>query len=186
VINFDIPYDTESYTHRIGRTGRAGRKGKALLFVTPREHRLLKDIERATQKPIKQIEPPSLKEMREMRDKALAQKVINIIEKSKKLKPYHETVENIMAQGDCAPQDVAAALAYLLQQSNPLSSEEIVTTEPESEKRRSRKPSRPRGKSFSFDKPRSRRKPSSGAAPRKSSGKRKSGPPKSGRPPRRK
>ena len=65
VINFDIPYDTESYIHRIGRTGRAGRTGKALLFITPREQRLLGDIERAVRKPIKQIPPPSLKQMTE-------------------------------------------------------------------------------------------------------------------------
>lgn len=50
VINYDIPHDTEAYIHRIGRTGRAGRTGKAVLFVTPREYRLLKDIERAIQK----------------------------------------------------------------------------------------------------------------------------------------
>ena len=48
VLNYDIPHDTESYVHRIGRTGRAGRSGTALLFVSPRERHLLKSIERAT------------------------------------------------------------------------------------------------------------------------------------------
>jgi len=138
VINFDIPHDTEAYIHRIGRTGRAGRKGKALLFVTPRENRLLNEIERAIHNPIKQIEPPSLKEMNEKRSKQLTEKVINIIAKSNKLKPYHEMVENIMEQADCAPKDISAALAYLIQQSNPLPSREIEAAEPENERRRNR------------------------------------------------
>ena len=48
VVNYDIPTDTESYVHRIGRTGRAGRSGDAISFVTPRERHLLKHIEKAT------------------------------------------------------------------------------------------------------------------------------------------
>ncbi len=52
VLNYDMPYDTEAYVHRIGRTGRAGRSGEAILFVTPREKRLLQTIERATRQPI--------------------------------------------------------------------------------------------------------------------------------------
>jgi ATP-dependent RNA helicase CsdA (EC 5.99.1.-) len=48
VINYDIPNDTEAYVHRIGRTGRAGRTGDAILFVAPRERHLLRAIERAT------------------------------------------------------------------------------------------------------------------------------------------
>ncbi|MEE9355837.1 MAG: DEAD/DEAH box helicase, partial [Methylococcaceae bacterium] len=59
VINFDIPHDTESYVHRIGRTGRAGREGDAILFVAPREKRMLATIERATKKKIDQMEMPS-------------------------------------------------------------------------------------------------------------------------------
>ena len=52
VINYDIPYDTEAYVHRIGRTGRAGRKGDAILFVAPRETRMLGAIEKATRQKI--------------------------------------------------------------------------------------------------------------------------------------
>jgi len=155
VINFDIPHDAEAYIHRIGRTGRAGRKGKALLFVTPREHRLLNDIERAIHKPIKQIEPPSLKEMREKRSKQLAEKVINIIEKSHKLEPYREMIDNIMEQASCDPKDIAAALAYLIQQSNPIPSQEIEAAEPEPERRR-RRSDRFKGKSS--DRTRSKKK----------------------------
>ncbi|MGI9247351.1 MAG: DEAD/DEAH box helicase, partial [Steroidobacteraceae bacterium] len=52
VVNYDVPYDTESYVHRIGRTGRAGRKGEAILFITPRERNMLRYIERATRQPL--------------------------------------------------------------------------------------------------------------------------------------
>ncbi len=59
VINYDIPYDSEAYVHRIGRTGRAGREGKAILFVSPRERRLLRTIEHATRQPIEKMSLPT-------------------------------------------------------------------------------------------------------------------------------
>jgi ATP-dependent RNA helicase DeaD len=59
VVNFDIPYDTESYVHRIGRTGRAGRTGDAILFVSPREKRLLANIEQATKQKVEEMQLPS-------------------------------------------------------------------------------------------------------------------------------
>ena len=59
VINYDIPHDTEAYVHRIGRTGRAGRKGDAILFVAPREQRMLQSIERATRQKIDLMQLPS-------------------------------------------------------------------------------------------------------------------------------
>ena len=59
VINFDVPYDTESYVHRIGRTGRAGRSGDAIIFITPREQSLLRNIERHTKQPITAMELPT-------------------------------------------------------------------------------------------------------------------------------
>ncbi|MCK4608016.1 MAG: DEAD/DEAH box helicase [Gammaproteobacteria bacterium] len=156
VINFDIPYDTESYIHRIGRTGRAGRKGKAILFITPREHRFLNDIKRAIHMPIKQIEPPSLKEMSEKRSKQFAEDIVNLIRKGNKLKPYHKMVEHIMEQENCTAEDIAAALAYLSQQSNPLPSHEIEAIEPEEE--------RPHNRFSRF-----KRKPSGGGRPGRSS-----------------
>ena len=59
VINYDIPFDSEAYVHRIGRTGRAGRSGEAILFLTPRERRFLGGLERAVGKPIEPMEVPS-------------------------------------------------------------------------------------------------------------------------------
>ena len=59
VINYDIPFDSEAYVHRIGRTGRAGRTGDAILFLTPRERRFLGGLERAVGKPIEQMDVPN-------------------------------------------------------------------------------------------------------------------------------
>jgi ATP-dependent RNA helicase DeaD len=129
VINFDIPSDIEAYTHRIGRTGRAGREGKALLFITPRELRLLKDIERAMPNAIKQIDPPSLQEMTEKRSQALSEKITNIITKSKKLTSYQAMVDDIEKNSGCEARDIAAAFAYMLQQANPLPAHELTSAE---------------------------------------------------------
>lgn len=132
VVNFDIPYDLEPYIHRIGRTGRAGRKGKALLIVTPRERRLLNDLERGLNQKIKKIEPPSLEEMTEKRSQQLSAQIIGLATKSKKIIPYQKMVADIMAQSECSAEDIAASLAYLLQQANPLPSEELTISEQES------------------------------------------------------
>jgi len=59
VVNYDIPFDSEAYVHRIGRTGRAGRTGDAILFVTPRERRFLGGLERAVGRPIEAMDIPS-------------------------------------------------------------------------------------------------------------------------------
>src|SRR5690606_178259 len=67
VVNYDIPTDTESYVHRIGRTGRAGRKGDAISFITPRERHLLKHIEKATRQPLTQMQLPSVEDVNQTR-----------------------------------------------------------------------------------------------------------------------
>lgn len=136
VINYDIPFDCEAYIHRIGRTGRAGRQGKALLFVTPRENRLLMDIERTIHQPIKQIQPPSLKEMDAKRSQQLAQTIDNIIKKSKGLSPCRIMVEEIMEQTDLPMKEIAVALTYLIQQSKPRHTEEIKPPKPKSSRSR--------------------------------------------------
>lgn len=79
VINYDMPFDVESYVHRIGRTGRAGREGKALVFVTRRERRMLNDIERVTKQEIKELHPPSLTELKQKRMQAFKDKLRNVI-----------------------------------------------------------------------------------------------------------
>ena len=67
VVNYDVPYDTESYVHRIGRTGRAGRSGEAILFIAPRERNMLRAIERATRQPIEQMELPTVEDVNDRR-----------------------------------------------------------------------------------------------------------------------
>jgi ATP-dependent RNA helicase DeaD len=67
VVNYDVPYDTESYVHRIGRTGRAGRSGEAILFVAPRERNLLHLIERATRQTIEPLPLPTVEDVNRRR-----------------------------------------------------------------------------------------------------------------------
>ena len=138
VINYDIPYDTESYVHRIGRTGRAGRKGKALLFVTPREKRLLKDIERSINKRIKEIETPSQKAIQEKLNQQLTEKIMGVIGKSKKIKPYRAIIETIIKETAHDPSSIAASLAYLIQQTNPLITQEIENVDIETSRQQPR------------------------------------------------
>ena len=79
VINYDVPHDTESYIHRIGRTGRAGRSGKAILFVAPREKRMLFSIERATKQPIEPMELPSIADINKSRVERFKETIVETI-----------------------------------------------------------------------------------------------------------
>jgi ATP-dependent RNA helicase DeaD len=119
VINYDMPYDAETYVHRIGRTGRAGRKGKSLLLVTPRETRMLRDIERITRTKITALTPPSISEINKKRDDAFIKKVLKVIA-SKNLQAGRALVNKIAHDNEHAEQDVAAALAYMAQKQKPL------------------------------------------------------------------
>ncbi len=119
VINYDIPYDTEAYVHRIGRTGRAGRAGNAILFVAPRERNMLRSIEKATRQTITPMDLPSREQVKERRidqfkasiDKALEQSDLSI---------YSDLVEEFVKEREVAPEKVAAALAFMAQQDRPL------------------------------------------------------------------
>lgn len=144
VFNYDIPTDPESYVHRIGRTGRAGRSGKAFLFVTPRETRLLRDIERTIDKQIKQIEAPSVETLNERRNSTLIATVTNIIEKSKSLKPYQTLVNEISAKHNASPEDIAAAFAYLLSQETMANFAALETVSHKDSGRDSKKPAKKR------------------------------------------
>jgi len=79
VVNYDIPFDSEAYVHRIGRTGRAGRTGDAILFVTPRERRFLGSLERAVGRPIEAMEIPSNATINQSRLDRLRQRLSNTI-----------------------------------------------------------------------------------------------------------
>lgn len=117
VINYDIPYDVDSYIHRIGRTGRAGREGRAILFVTPREQRLFRDIENHIKKSIKRMEPPSLKDIREKRLSQLKEKMISVMHQSESdIAALQAFVQSVCDELNAAPKELAAAMILLHQQ----------------------------------------------------------------------
>lgn len=119
VMNFDIPYDDEAYVHRIGRTGRAGRSGKAILFVAPRERRLLASIEKTTRKKITRMELPTRGELIEKRSAIFKDGISEAIVNGK-LDFFHKLVDDLVKEHECTPEHVAAAMAYLLQKDRPL------------------------------------------------------------------
>ncbi|ATE71521.1 DEAD/DEAH box helicase [Lysobacter capsici] len=119
VLNYDIPYDTESYVHRIGRTGRAGRKGEAILFVTPRERGMLRAIERATRQPIEPMELPSVETVNEQRVSRFLGKISDALESSD-LSLFRDMVERYEREKNVPAVEIAAALAKLVQGDNPL------------------------------------------------------------------
>lgn len=119
VINYDIPYDTEAYVHRIGRTGRAGRSGEAILFVAPREARMLQAIERATRQRIESMALPSvarINERRVTRFKAAVNQALT----HRQQKFYRQLLGEFCAEDGLDPLDAAAALAALLHGETPL------------------------------------------------------------------
>ncbi len=113
VINYDIPYDTESYVHRIGRTGRAGRSGHAILFVAHRERRMLKAIEKATNQPIERMEMPTISYINEQRVNRFKNQINDTIA-SQDLEFYLQLIKSFQEQHEHDPQLVAAALAKML------------------------------------------------------------------------
>ena len=119
VINYDIPYDTEAYIHRIGRTGRAGRGGEAILFVAPREMRMLRVIEKATRQPITPMQPPSQATIAGHRLNRFKQKILDTLA-AQELAFFQEVVGQIEEEQDISARDIAAALAYLMQRDRPL------------------------------------------------------------------
>ncbi len=114
VLNYDIPYDTESYVHRIGRTGRAGRSGEAILFVSPRERGMLKAIERATRQP---IEPMSLPSVQAVNDSRISRFLDRITQARQLdgLDVYRSLVERYETEHNVPAVEIAAALARMAQ-----------------------------------------------------------------------
>ncbi|HSR66112.1 MAG TPA: DEAD/DEAH box helicase, partial [Xanthomonadaceae bacterium] len=119
VLNYDIPYDTESYVHRIGRTGRAGRKGEAILFVTPRERGMLRAIERATRQPIEPMQLPSVEAVNEQRVARFLGRIDEALE-GRDLALFRDLLERYERERNVPAIEVAAALAALLQGRTPL------------------------------------------------------------------
>jgi ATP-dependent RNA helicase DeaD len=119
VVNYDVPYDTESYVHRIGRTGRAGRKGEAILFIAPRERNMLRAIERATRQVIEPMNLPSVDAVNTLRIAKFKQRITETIGKGDG-NPYRPVLEQMEAESGLPLMDIAAALASLSQGTTPL------------------------------------------------------------------
>ncbi len=130
VVNYDIPYDTESYVHRIGRTGRAGRKGEAILFVSPREKRMLMAIEKATRQTISKMQLPSSEEIADRRVMQFKEQLSETIE-SQDLSFFETLITQYQQEHNADPLEVAAAIAFLLQKSRPLLPVKHVRERPE-------------------------------------------------------
>jgi len=139
VINYDIPTNSESYIHRIGRTGRAGRKGKALSFITPREFRLLRDIEKTINKKIRQIQSPTVHEVHQSRKQQLKEKVTNALSVKKTLKPYFEVIEDLVENTTFSEKEIGAALAYINEKNNPIADFRDVPAKPNKKRKPKRK-----------------------------------------------
>jgi ATP-dependent RNA helicase DeaD len=131
VVNYDIPTDTESYVHRIGRTGRAGRTGKAILFAAPRERRLLQAIERATRQPITIMDLPTRDEVTETRIENFQKQLFATCE-SEDLTFFRNLFEQVKNNTDIDELDIAAALLLLAQKEKPLQPVEEKFVEPRS------------------------------------------------------
>ncbi|MCK2027294.1 DEAD/DEAH box helicase [Microbacterium sp. SSW1-47] len=120
VINFDIPTDTESYVHRIGRTGRAGRTGDAISFITPRERYLLKHIEKATRQTPTQMQLPTTEDVNTTRLARFDDAITTALSETARIDAFRDIIAHYVRHHDVPESDVAAALAVVAQGERPL------------------------------------------------------------------
>ena len=140
VVNYDIPHDPEAYVHRVGRTGRAGRSGEAILFVTPRERRLLSSIEKVSGRPVEETGVPTVDEVNEKRAVRFAQAVTESMG-SEQFHVFRTLVETYAREHDVAMVDVAAAVAVM----GADDKEFFLRPDPPQRPRREREPAGDRG-----------------------------------------
>ncbi|MEV4951654.1 DEAD/DEAH box helicase [Paenarthrobacter nitroguajacolicus] len=133
VINYDIPHDTESYVHRIGRTGRAGRSGDAILFMTPREKYLLRSIEKATRQPVEQMHLPTAETVNTLRLGKFAERITETLE-SEDVAAFRDLISSYEEEHNVPASEIAAALAVMAQGGQPLLVKELPAA-PEYQKR---------------------------------------------------
>ncbi len=118
VINYDLPYDSEAYVHRTGRTGRAGRSGEAILFVHPRERRLLKRLEQATRQTIEPMSLPSNRAINKQRVARFHERITEGLA-YKELETFQSIVDHYRRENDVSLELIAASLAVLANGENP-------------------------------------------------------------------
>jgi ATP-dependent RNA helicase DeaD len=120
VVNFDIPTDTESYVHRIGRTGRAGRTGDAISFITPRERYLLGHIEKATRQKPALMQLPTTEDVNSTRLARFDDAITGALAETARIEAFRDIVAHYVRNHDVPEADVAAALAVVAQGETPL------------------------------------------------------------------
>jgi ATP-dependent RNA helicase DeaD len=150
VINYDIPHDTESYVHRIGRTGRFGRKGEAILFIAPREKHMLHAIEKATRQKIELMELPSTEMLNNKRIGQFTQRITDTLA-NEQLGFFSQLIEQYQQEHNVPALEIAAALARLVQGNTPLLLKE-PKPDPVQARKRNDKPGSPQ--KARFDEPR--------------------------------
>ena len=138
VINYDVPHDTESYIHRIGRTGRAGRAGQALLFIAPREKRMLYSIERATKQPITPMDLPTIEDINRNRVERFKEEIVNTVV-SEDLDFFSQLITELQRDKELSSEQIAAAAIFLAQADNSLVVDEEAVKREERAARESRR-----------------------------------------------
>jgi ATP-dependent RNA helicase DeaD len=124
VVNHDIPTDTESYVHRIGRTGRAGRSGVAISFVTPRESHLLRAIEKTNRTTLEEMRLPTIEDVNAFRVSKFTDAIGQALGDSQ-IDTFRELVAAYEQEHDVPALDIAAAIAVLAQDGEPLLLEDV-------------------------------------------------------------
>ncbi|WOQ69785.1 DEAD/DEAH box helicase [Microbacterium limosum] len=145
VVNYDLPIDTESYVHRVGRTGRAGRTGAAISFVTPRERRMLSAIEKATRQPLTEMKLPSVDDVNATRLTRFDDAITAALADPSQIGVFRDIVAHYVEHHDVPEADVAAALAIVAQGDTPLLLEPDAAPEPRGERERDARPGTDRG-----------------------------------------
>lgn len=128
VFNVDMPYDPESYVHRIGRTGRAGRDGRALLLVTPRERRMLQVIERVTGQKVAEVRLPNAQQVLDARIKKLTASLTPLVVEAEA--SHGELLDRLIADIGCSPRALAAALLKKATNGQALNLAEVEREQP--------------------------------------------------------
>ncbi len=121
VVNYDIPYDVESYVHRIGRTGRAGRSGDAILFVSPRDRKMLRIIEQTTKQKIEPMLMPTNEDINRHRVEAFKKKImVQLEEEREDLADFRELVNELLSDDAIDPVELCTVLARMANNDAPL------------------------------------------------------------------
>ncbi len=162
VVNYDVPYDPESYVHRIGRTGRAGRSGEAILFIAPRERNMLRVIERATRQPIEPMQLPTIADVNQQRVAKFSARITEALAAGEGA-AFQSLIAQYEQEHNVPALEIAAALSSIAQGKKHL----LIDADERETRPREEHPSR-------------ERRASSERAPREHSGK----PPRAERPPR--